>query len=140
MDMKAVAMHVEFQGISKLEFNKPLFRKALKQSARGVRDDAKRLLARRAISQPGEYPGMKTGDTRKSVYVRLSRSKWSAIVEPQRTPHMTSTKFYPQILIKGRNKRKLEPRRDPVKDALEARREEIQKTVFEALQDAITAA
>lgn len=129
---------ITLEGRAMPDFDKRTLRLGLRKAAAKIRKDARKNLSRRAVSQAGEFPGMDTGDTRQSIRVRVSKSGWTAVVEPKRTPRMNQDKFYPQILVHGRKKKRpLSPRKDPVRTALDDRRGEIQQDLFNALHKAL---
>lgn len=60
-------LHVDFDKPKELEFNQKRVRNAFAKVGRGVQDDARRLVARRAISKAGEAPGTRTGGLSRSI-------------------------------------------------------------------------
>ena len=96
-----IEIHVGLTGHNRLDFDKRIMRKRLRAEAGQIRKEARKLISRRAISQAGEYPGLNTGDTRRSIYVRVTRSGLAAIIEPKRTSRMDKREFYPSILTYG---------------------------------------
>jgi hypothetical protein len=133
-----VDLAVEVAGHQKIDFNPRLVKLALRKAGSRVKLESKRNLSRRAISRAGEFPGKQTGDTQKSIISKLSKSGWSAIVEPKRTQRMAKRKFFPTILTMGRKKgRPLEKRDDPVKAAFEAKKGEIRAMLALSLDAAL---
>lgn len=51
-------LHVDFDKPKELEFNQKRVRNAFAKVGRGVQDEARRLVARHAISKAGEAPGI----------------------------------------------------------------------------------
>lgn len=83
----------------RLEFDRrPVFR-AITKEARAVRTTARRLIARKAISDVGEFPGRETGALWRSIKVKANRRYLYAAILPLRTPEMGT--FHPYMLLRG---------------------------------------
>lgn len=136
-------LHVTIEGHSLPDFDSRIFKVGLRKAANKVKVGAKRNLARRGVSKPGEFPGKREGVVQASITTRILKGGFTAVVEPKRTAALnerTSKKgkaFYPQILIKGSEKHHIKPRLDPVQAAFEANREDIRVMLTNALHDAL---
>jgi len=102
--MQGLDIHVTIDGFKEIDFDSKVVRKAIRHSAGKVRAYARRLIARRAISAAGEFPGKDTGTMQKAIVVRMARPRggrgglW-ATVQPIKTADMKN--FYPAILVAG---------------------------------------
>lgn len=147
MSSPPVQIHVTLTGHSRIDFDRRPIRKALRQEAAAVRKTARRLVARRVVSQPDDYPGRQTGDTQRSIKSRLSKRGLYAIVEPVRTARMDARKFYPAILTYGvpqrrgsqsrQGQKRIEPRKNFIAAALDSRRNSARAALANALQSAL---
>lgn len=116
-----------------IDFEKKRLRPILRRMAGIIRDDARRLISRQAISTAGEYPGMETGRTRKSIYVRMSRDGYAAVIEPKKEKWMEErSDFYPSILTYGTAH--IKPRKNYIVDAAESRRNTARQAIYEGLR------
>ena len=52
-----------------IDFDRKPLRRALVNGARVVRKEARTLVSRRVVSQPGEFPGQQTGAMRRAIGV-----------------------------------------------------------------------
>lgn len=95
-----IPLDVKITGLSHLDYDKRLIRKALNQGGAEVRKAARRLVSRRAISHPGEFPGQDSGALMRSIqiYKRGTRGGWVKI-GPTKTEEMSV--FYPAFLFYG---------------------------------------
>ena len=60
-----VTVGLDFHKI--IDYDKRQMRKALREGASQVRKEARRIVSRRAISAPGEFPGMQTGAMKRAI-------------------------------------------------------------------------
>ena len=149
-----VALNVKLYGYTKIDFDRKPVRRALMLEAREVRKLARANVSRRAVSGSGEYPGLDTGDLRRSITAFSKGRGFLAIIQTKRTERMKKRKFFPSILIHGRKRAQkapkktsisgknkqigqLEARKDPILDAFEIRRERIIAAVTTALQESL---
>lgn len=88
--------------ISRVDFDRRPVNKVIAKEAREIRKIARRLIARRAISKPGEFPGRDTGALQRSIKVILNRKYSFAVIRPETTPEMGS--FHPYMLLRGTKK------------------------------------
>lgn len=86
--------------LEKLDFDQKSVRKVILKEAREVRKIARRLVARRALSNAGEFPGRETGALMRSIKVFGGRGKsMFAVIRPHKTAEMEI--FYPKLLLVG---------------------------------------
>lgn len=128
--------NVTIDGFSRIDFDKRLVRKSMRTIGRDVQKEARRLIARRAISGAGEYPGRVTGALWRAVKYKVSRSGFMAVVRPEKTSEMGKD-FYPAFLHYGSKKRNLAARKNFMTDALDNRQQNARSVLRGALQDAL---
>lgn len=146
-------VHVKLKGFSRIDFDRSKIRKALRKEGRGVRKEARRLVARRAISGAGQYPGRQSGALQRSIRVKVSRPGFLVVIRPYKTAEMGKD-FYPAFLHYGVRRRRiaslakrhrkqpagpyrLAPRDNYMIDALESRKSTARTALKSALQDAL---
>lgn len=150
-------IHVGLSGYTEIDFDTKRVRTAIRKEAGEVRKISRRLIARRAVSGPGEYSGRNTGLQQRSIKVRMARRSggkgglWAA-VGPVKTDGMKN--FYPAILVAGvtgKPRRKdhkeqqkngiwrIAPRKDYMPDALKTREAAIRANLRDALIDSLKA-
>ena len=83
-----------------IDYDRKVLRRAMVKGAAEIRKEARRLVARRAISAAGQFPGASTGVLRKAIGVvsKGSRGGWIK-VGVKKTNGMDS--FYPAFLFYG---------------------------------------
>lgn len=132
--------HVDVQGHSKIDFDKRQVRKALVKAGGQVRAAARRLVARKAISEPGDYPGKQRGFLQRSIGLvrpRSGQGYWIK-VEPTTAGIKKSGRiYYPAVLHYGSKKRGIEPRENYMTAALDQQRDQVREHLARALQDAL---
>lgn len=125
--------------LDSIDFRKFHVRKAMGQIGRMVQFRARRLVARRAISDPDGYPGIDSGQLLRSIGYAVSRSGFLVIVQPKKTAGMRE--FYPAFLYYGAEGRSrggdLAPRKNYMIDAMNIKRDYIQRELFQALSRSI---
>ncbi|SAL20667.1 hypothetical protein AWB70_01058 [Caballeronia cordobensis] len=139
-----VEVHVGWTGHTRIDFDKKKIRKVMRARGRDIQKEARRLVARRAVSAPGEYPGRDTGTLWRSIKSKVSRSGFLVRIAPQKTPEMGGD-FYPAFLWYGVRRKggdegsawRIDPRANYMTEALDRRREVSQSTIKAALQDAL---
>lgn len=87
-------------GHSRIDFDKVKIRRAMRKIGADVRKAARRLVARRAISGAGDYPGRGTGALMRSIKAKVSKPGFLVRVAPYRTAEMGED-FYPAFLDYG---------------------------------------
>jgi hypothetical protein len=148
-----VEVHVGWTGHTRIDFDKKKIRKALRVRGRDIQKEARRLVARRAVSDAGNMPGRDTGALQRSIKARVSRPGFLVSIRPHKTAEMGDD-FYPAFLYYGvrrdakrRTDRKkqvdngkgwrIEPRGNFMTEALARRRDVSQTALKAALQDAL---
>lgn len=156
-------LHVDFDKETEITFNKARVRRAFVSVGQNVLREARRLVARRAISNAGEVPGYRTGRLAKSIGYRVptataNRPGFLVRIAPNQKGGKGSRPiegaFYPAFLFYGvkqgarRNKNhrrggaggdgwKIKPRKNFMEQALFNRQAWIQRVLFEALQSSV---
>ncbi|AHM75144.1 hypothetical protein [Yersinia hibernica] len=160
-------LHVDFDKPKELEFNQKRVRNAFAKVGRGVQDEARRLVARHAISKAGEAPGTRTGGLSKSIGYKVpspsdGRPGFMVRIAPNqkggrratRLPSGDDDDFYPAFLFygvkrkakRGRSHRKgasggsgwkIAPRKNFMTEALANRRSWAEKVLFNALKKSV---
>lgn len=87
---------VYLEGHSAIDFDFVQLNKALRRAGNDVRNEARRLLSRKAISQAGEVPGQRSGRLKRSIQILGKGPGWVRI-----GPKMISGDFYPAFLYYG---------------------------------------
>jgi hypothetical protein len=143
-------------GFRRFDFEKKPVKKAMQHIGQKVQTDARRLVARKAISGGGDYPGRMTGALRSATRYKVSRPGFLVTIQPRATEGtVKGGEFYPAILYYGvkagsrrrKDKKKqaaaggyrIEPRKNWTVDAAEGRREYAQTIIMDALQAALVA-
>ena len=80
------------RGFRNIDYDPRALRKPLRAAGNEVRKMARTLIARRAVSEAGQYPGKQTGRMQRSIRVRLSRSGYAAMVSPSKTSSTNSSR------------------------------------------------
>jgi|SRR5471030_576991 len=157
------SLHVDFPNAGEVTFNRARVRRAFIRIGQNVLRDARRLVARRAISHAGEAPGYRTGALAKSLgyYVPKAsgkRSGFMARIAPNQkngkgSRHITGD-FYPAYLYYGvrrgakRGKKhkggssggngwKLAPRKNFMAQALADQRYQTQRLLYTELKRSV---
>ncbi len=118
-----------------IDFDRRHLRRALIQGARVVRKEARTLVARRIVSQPGEFPGQQSGALRRAIGVIGKGSKGGWIKVGVRA--ISGSFFYPAVLFYGSPKRNMAARGNFMTAALAHKSEEIRDQVRSALRHAL---
>jgi len=145
--------NVTIDGFSLIDFNKKQVRKGMRVVGRDVQKEARRLIARRAISGAGEYPGHQSGRLWRAIKYHVSRSGFMVRIQPDKTGEMKY--FYPSSLHYGirrvrslalarRHKKqpegpyRLAPRNNFMIDALDNRNQNVRSVLRNVLKDSLT--
>lgn len=145
--------NVTIDGFDRIDFDRKKVRKAMGTLGRDVQKESRRLIARRAISGAGEYPGRQSGTLLRSIRYKVSKPGFMVVVGPIRTPEMGKD-FYPAFLHYGIRRHRvasiakrhgkqpegpyrLAPRKNFMTDALERRQQNARSVLRGALQDAL---
>lgn len=98
--MAMVSVRIEGANLHYRDFDRRAVRKGMRKVGSDVRKIARKMVARRAVSRPGEPPGKDSGVLQKSVRAKVSRSGFSVSVYPNKTAEMGDV-FYPAFVIYG---------------------------------------
>lgn len=126
--------HVSFTGHSRIDFDEKQVRKAMRQLGADVRKTAQRLVARKAISHAGEFPGKQSGALQRSIKARVSRPGFLVRIAPTKTSEMQD--FYPAFLgygVRGR----FAPRKNYMTEAQDKRSDHVRQVLKQTLIDAL---
>ena len=118
-----------------IDFDGKHLRRALVNGARAVRKEARTLVARRIVSQPGEFPGQQSGALRRAIGVIGRGSKGGWIKVGVRA--IPGSFYYPAVLFYGSPKRHIAARGNFMTAALAHKSEEIRDQVRSALRHAL---
>lgn len=99
------------------DFDRSVMMKALTDIGKGIRLTARRKLSSKTPSQPGQYPGKRTGRMMKAVKVHKAKRKDKYWIRVQVDSFKDRHFWYPAPLTSGRNDNSLKPRRDSIVDA-----------------------
>lgn len=153
-----VYLHIGFNKTPEIRFNRARVRRAFVDIGRTLLRDARRRVARRAISTAGQAPGFDTGQLAKSIGYYVPRPSGNRPGFMVKVSHnkgdgsrpLPSDNFYPAYLYYGvrnnarRTKRhhrgssggsgwRIAPRENYMIKVMMDRRYEIQKTLYRAL-------
>lgn len=139
---KSASIAAGFEVSAGLEFHKTIdydrraMRRALNQGAATVRKEARRLVARRAISKAGEFPGRDSGTLRRAIGIvrRGSKGGWVKI-GVRKIDGMDD--FYPAFLFYGSPKIGLAKRENYITAALATKRETVRSNIRAALKNCL---
>lgn len=132
---KLVVVNVGLTGHKTIDYDRKAMRKALRQGGGLVRKEARRLLSRRAISAPGEIPGMQTGALKRAIGIVSRGSKGGWVKVGVRA--IKGSIFYPAFLYYGSPKTGLEKRANFMEMALDNRRTDVKSLIQGALSDSL---
>ncbi len=130
--MSGVQVSVNVAGHNRIDFDKKAIRKVLRQQGGEIRKLARRLVARRAISGPGQMPGRVSGTLMRSIKVKVASGGFWTKIAPYKTSEMKV--FYPAFLYYGTS-RGLAKRDNYMTDALGQRRVAAQAAIYSALRN-----
>lgn len=133
-NLGGISVYATIEGHSRIDFDKRAIKKVLRKAGGDIRKAARRLVARRAVSSPGDFPGRDTGALLRSIKLKVSSGGFWAKVEPQKTPEMKS--FYPAFLFYG-TKRGVAKRGNYMIAALDAQRENVRGQIRDALKHSL---
>lgn len=131
-NIAGIQMNVMLAGHSMIDFDKRQIRKALVKNGGEVRKEARRLISRRAVSSPDDFPGESSGATKRSIkiYKRGSRGGYVKL-GPTKTSEMNV--FYPAFLFYGSVKIHLGRRANYMVAALDNKREVVRGNMRAAM-------
>ena len=118
-----------------IDYDRRQMRRALVKGAAVVRKEARTLVARRVVSQPGEFPSQLSGAMRRAIGVIGRGTKGGWIKVGVRA--IPGSFYYPAVLFYGSPVRNIAPRANFMTVALANRAEEIRSNVRDALRHAL---
>lgn len=130
-----IKLHVGLDFHRTIDYDRKAMRRALVKGAAVVRKEARTLVSRRVVSQPGEFPGEVTGAMRRAIGVIGRGSKGGWIKVGVRA--IPGSFYYPAVLFYGSTKRNIAARGNFMTSALANRGGEIREQVREALRHAL---
>jgi len=133
-DVGGVEVFATITGYSKIDFDKRKIKKALRIQGGAIRKAARRLVARKAISAPGDFPGRDSGTLMRSIRLKVSSGGFWAKVAPYKTAEMGKD-FYPAYLFYGTPT--MEKRENYMIQALDQRRDATRSAIRAALEDSL---
>lgn len=130
-------VNVRLEGYSRIDFDKPQIRKAMRIIGRDIQRQARKMVAKRGgVSRPGQAPTRSTGTLMRSIKYEVSKPGFLVRIAPYKTDAMGSD-FYPAYLHYGSKKTKLKPRENYMVEALRIRRSQTQRVLSAALEKAL---
>lgn len=127
-----------------IDYDRKRMRAALTIGGRAVIIEARRIVSRRAISRPGEDPGMVSGTLMRSIRRISTGTKGGWVkVGPTRTKEMlaqaakSKNAFYPAFLFYGSAKTGLEKRNNFMVDALQNKGDSVRTVIQAHLRDSL---
>jgi len=130
-----ISLHVGLDFHSTIDYDRKAMRRALVKGAAVVRKEARTLVSRRVVSQPGEFPGEVTGAMRRAIGVigRGSKGGWVKVG----VRAIPGSFYYPAVLFYGSPARHIAARGSFMTAALANRGSEIREQVRDALRHAL---
>lgn len=118
--------------LSLWDFDLDKLKRELTSESRLIRRDARRLVAKKAISSPGDFPGKDSGVLQRTIQVKKFRSGLGFYI----THRMPAGTFrYPFVLAYGSEKRGIAPRKDHINEVFKQRRPAIIDGLRRALRN-----
>ena len=132
-----IALSVGLDFHKTIDYDRRAMRRALVKGAAVVRKEARKLVAQRVVSQPGEFPGEQSGAMRRAIGVigRGSKGGWVKVG----VRSIPGSFWYPAVLFYGSPKRNIAARGNFMTAALANRSNEIRDQVRDALRHALVA-
>lgn len=114
-----------------IDYDRRAMRAALKAGTKPIIKEARRLVARRAVSGAGDFPGSETGRLKRAIGIvsKGSRGGWIKVG----VKSIPGSIFYPAFLFYGSPKTGLARRGNFIVAALAAKREEVRGPIRAAL-------
>ena len=143
-----VDVEIDIEGKSTLFFDKKELKAAIRKGGALVLKESRRLIANKAISSAGQFPGYDTGAMSKSIKIKIASNGGYARVMPYMTSQMADNSkskkysggvFYPAVLMYGNNRNGLKPRKDFMVQALDNKQSEIRAAIRASLRNALQA-
>ena len=139
---------IKIEGFDRIIFKKAELKRAIRKGGAVVRSEARRLIAKRAISAPGQLPGSDTGVMKKSIKSNVGSEGGYVKVMPYLTDEMANNTrskktprghFYPAYLFYGTS-RGLKPRKNFMIEALDNKQAQIRAEIRKSLAHALATA
>lgn len=127
-------VHATLTGFSRIDFDRKRVRKTMQAQGKVVQRDARKLVARKALSEAGNYPGRVTGRLYRAIRYKVSKSGFMVVIRPEKSSGMKD--YYPAFLLHGTSKG-IEPRGNYIADSLKKHEATAITAIRETLQDAI---
>lgn len=86
-------------GFKCVDYDPKALKKPLNDSGKAVAKIARKSISRRAVSEPGQFPGKQTGAMARSIKVKVSKSGYSVSIYPTKTKEMPV--YYPAFVVYG---------------------------------------
>ena len=134
-DISGIKLHVGLEFHSVIDYDRRQMRRALVKGAAVVRKEARTLVSRQMVSQPGEFPGEQTGAMRRAIGVIGKGSKGGWIKVGVRA--IPGSFYYPAVLFYGSAARNIAARGNFMTTALAHRGDQVRDQVREALRHAL---
>lgn len=122
-------------GHSAIDYDRRRMRKALREGAKVVIKEARRLVSRSAISGAGGFPGEQSGRLRRAIGVVRTGSKGGWVKVGVRS--IKGSIFYPAFLFYGSPKTGLQKRGNYITAAAETKREGVRGMVQASLANSL---
>lgn len=116
-----------------IDYDRKAMRKALNAGGALLRKEARRIVSRKAVSLPGEAPGVVTGRLMRSIGIVTRGSKGGWVKVGPRT--IKGSAFYPAFLFHGTDT--LAPRENYMVQALENQAEPVRNHIRAALAQSL---
>lgn len=130
-------VRINIEGLDRIIFNKREIKSAFVKGGAVVRKESRRLIASRAISVAGQFPGYDTGAMSRAIQVKPGSGGGYVKIMPYKTAEMGKD-FYPAFLMVGTS-RGLKPRKDFMVQALDNKQSEIRAAIRASLRNALQA-
>jgi hypothetical protein len=130
-------VNIKTEGFDRILFKKTELKRAIRKGGGVVRQEARRLIARRAISAPGDFPGRDSGAMMRSIKVKVGSGCGYAKVMPYKNAEIVKD-FYPAFLSYGTSSG-LKPRKNFMVAALDSKQMQIRREISNALRRALVA-
>ena len=122
-----------------VDFRRKPMRRAMGRIGRTIRARARKMVARKAISDAANYPGSKSGELKKAIGYKVSRPGLLVVIQPKKTARMDE--FYPAFLNYGAKDRKrggdLSARKNYITDAAELEQSYIAKEIYTGMIESL---
>lgn len=134
-------VHAKLHGFKKADFDRKPIRKALVDEGKVLQKQARRLVARKGVSDAGSNPGRLTGILYRSIRYKTAKDGFAVFVSPYNTPEMKANTpqelFYPAVLMHGSRKMNIDPRNNYMEDVFNARKDNATNAIRDALEKSI---